>query len=70
MLTYEIGEKVYLKVDPDDIDIVEGMIVEVYSAMQEAYVKYEVDGRVRYREVSFEELEYCMDVMLETASWF
>lgn len=69
-MSYEIGEKVYLKEEADGIDIVEGMIIDVYNTTQTAYVEYEMDGHLAYREVSFEELEYCMDVMLETADWF
>lgn len=70
MESYAVGEKVYLKDEDDESDIVRGEIVKVCEEERKAYVMYETDYYLKHRWVTFEELEYCMDVMLETSSWF
>ena len=70
MERYKVGERVYLKDDPDESDIVRGEIVKICEEEQKAYVVYETDYYLKHRWVTFEELEYCTDVMLETTSWF
>ena len=72
MTTYEIGEKVYVRgVDKDDEhEILEGEVVDVCEEESKAYVVYETDYYLKHRWVTYEELEYCRDLMCETASWF
>lgn len=69
MASFDVGEKVYLKDELEGL-VVRGEIVLILEKEQEAYVEYETDYYLRHRWVSFEELEYWNDVMLETTSWF